>query len=51
MIADALRKMTDRLGAMCQQLEAGHTIEADDLRTEARRLIAQAEMIEEGLAE
>lgn len=51
MIAPALSKVAERLSMLAAQLEAGHPIEADDLRTEVRRLYAQVEMIEEGIAE
>lgn len=51
MIAPALHKIAERLERAACELDAGHIVASDELRVEARRLMMQAEMLDEGLAE
>lgn len=44
-----LLDIADRLEAIAKELDAGHLIDPDDIRLEARRIRMQAEMGEEGL--
>ena len=44
-----LLDIADRLDAIATELDAGHLIDPDDIRLEARRLRMQAEMEDEGL--
>ena len=44
-----LLDIADRLDAIAKELDAGHLIDPDDLRLEARRIRRQVEMGEEGL--
>jgi len=45
----ALRKIAEDLRNAAAEIEAGHPVSPDIITTAARRLEAQAEMIEEGL--
>lgn len=47
MIAPALHKIAAFIEDLAKELEAGHVIPSDDLRLAARRLLAQAEMMDE----
>lgn len=51
MIAPAVQKISDFLAAIAREMEAGQVVPSDDLRLAARRLEAQAEMMDEGIAE
>ena len=44
-----LLDIATRLEAIAKELDAGHLIDPDDIRLEARRIRMQAEMEEEGL--
>lgn len=45
----ALNNIAERLDAIANELDAGHLIDPDDIRLEARRIRMQVEMGEEGL--
>ena len=45
----ALRRIADDLASELAQLDAGHPINPEALRTAIRRLRAQVEMVEDGL--
>lgn len=47
MIAPALHKIAAFIDALANEIEAGHIIPSDDIRLAARRLLAQAEMLDE----
>ncbi len=47
MIAPALRKIAEDVNDLARELESGSVIASDDLRLLARRLINQAEMLDE----
>lgn len=49
--APAIQAIATRLEALAAELEQGHEIDPDAIRTEARRIKAQVEMIEEGLTD
>ena len=49
MIAPALRKIAEFLTELAKEIEGGHLIASDDIRLAAKRLNAQAEMLDEGL--
>lgn len=51
MIAPALRKIADYIQALAAEMEAGHVVPSDEVRLAAKRLDAQAEMMDEGLGE
>ena len=51
MTSQALEKIAAELEAVAAELRAGHAVDAYNLKYQARRIIAQAEMIEEGIAE
>jgi hypothetical protein len=51
MIARALRKLAAQLIAMADEMDAGHIVASDELRTVMRRLGTQCEMMDEGIAE
>ena len=46
-----LTDIADRLDAIATELEAGHLVDPDELRLEARRIRMQVEMGELGLSE
>ena len=47
----ALDAITERLRAIADEMDAGHMVDAFAIRIEARRIEAQAEMIERGLTD
>ena len=49
--APAIQAIATRLEVLAAELEQGHEIDPDAIRTEARRIKAQVEMIEEGLTD
>lgn len=49
--APAIQAIAARLSAIADELDAGHEIDPDAILTEARRIMAQVEMIEEGLTD
>lgn len=44
-----LTDIADRLDAIATELDAGHLVDPDDIRLEARRIRMQVEMGDEGL--
>lgn len=46
-----LTDIADRLDAIATELDAGHLVDPDDIRLEARRIRMQIEMGDEGLLE
>ena len=50
-MTSTLTAIAVRLQALAAELEQGHEIDPDAIRTEARRIKAQVEMIEEGLTD
>ena len=46
-----LTDIADRLDAIATELDAGHLVDPDDIRLEARRIRMQVEMGELGLSE
>lgn len=50
-MTNTLTAIAARLSAIADELDAGHEIDPDAIRTEARRIRAQVEMIEEGLTD
>ena len=51
MIPTAIHRIAADLRKIAAEIEAGHPVDPQDIHTAARRLDAQAEMIEKGLAE
>jgi hypothetical protein len=47
----ALHTITERLRAIAEEIDAGHPVDAFDIRIEATRIATQAEMIERGLTD
>ncbi len=50
-MTNTLTAIAARLEAIADELDAGHEIDPDAIRTEARRIKAQVEMIEWGLTD
>lgn len=50
-MTNTLTAIAARLEALAAELDQGHEIDTDAIRTEARRIKAQVEMIEEGLCD
>lgn len=50
-MTNTLTAIAARLEALAAELGEGHEIDPDAIRTEARRIRAQVEMMEEGLCE
>lgn len=50
-VARTLEGVAERLVALSREIEAGNAIEPEALRIEARRICAQLEALEQGLAE
>ena len=47
MIAASIRKIAEYLASVADDIEAGQVVPSDDVRLAARRLLAQAEMMDE----
>lgn len=50
-VARALNKVADSLDAIAAELEQGQEVQPETVKTAARRIRAQVEALEQGLAE